>query len=187
MSLTFDGQSNLYIADYGNNRIISFNLLTNQSQITIPYNTNSNRNSYVFTPISIKYDLTNNSLVIAQELGFNVVRWMLNSDTTTWTLIAGSASSELNGTSRTLFNKICSIDIDNDGGNQTYVNDCYNQRIQFYNGDMTKGRTIAGVIGAIGNNSYTFNHPTAITLDSAKNLYVADSNNFRIQKFKQLH
>jgi hypothetical protein len=189
MSLTMDEQSNIiYIADYGNNRIISFNLTNNQPNILIPHNQNeNNRQTYLSTPISIKYDSTStpSSLVIAQETGFNVVRWILNSNTNTWALIAGSASSELNGTSRTLFNKLCAIDIDSYG--HTYVDDCNNQRIQFYLGDMQQGHTIAGVIQAQGNNSYTFNQPTAIALDSGYNLWVADSLNYRIQKFQQLH
>jgi sugar lactone lactonase YvrE len=182
MSVTMDGNSNLYIADYGNNRIIQLNLTTNQSQILIPYNINGNRNTYVYTPISIKFDQITNTLVIGQQLGYNVVRWSM--ETSYWQLIGGSANSNLNGTSRTLFNSVCSIDIDDQSN--TYVNDCYNQRIQFFQGDGTPGKTIAGVIQATGNTSFLFNQPTAITFDQNNNLYVADSNNFRIQLFQRL-
>ena len=179
MSLTIQAKVNLFIADYGNNRIVLFNLTTGLSTLYLNQ-INSDRSTYVLTPISIKAD--SNSLVIAQATGFNVIRWV--KDSPKWSLIAGSASSDLNGTSRTLFNQLCSSTIDAFGN--TYVNDCYNQRIQFYAGDMTKGRTIAGVIQARGNNIYTFNFPTAIALDTNLNLYVADSNNFRIQKFNSL-
>jgi len=182
MSLTMDESSLLYIADYGNNQIVSCNIITDQSQVFISYNTNGNRNTYVFTPISIKYDSQSNSLVIAQALGYNVVRWKLGSNF--WTLIAGSASSAFTGRSRTLFNQLCSINIDQ--FNDTYVVDCFNQRIQFYRGDLTQGRTIAGVIQASGNSSFLFNNATSITFDDNYNLYVADSHNYRIQKFLQL-
>lgn len=179
-----DNNSNIYIADYGNNRIVCYNIENNQFKIIIPYNQYYQRNKYVYTPISIKYDNEQDSLVIAQEQGYNVIRWKLNQ--TSWTLIAGSASSELNGTSRTLFMKLCSIDIISDA-KTTLVADCYNQRIQFYQGDLQKGRTVAGVIDAQGNNSYTLNYPTAITYDGSKNIYIADANNFRIQRFLRIY
>jgi hypothetical protein len=182
MSLTMDDSSLLYIADYGNNQILSCNLTTNQSKIYIGYNPNGNRHTYVLTPISIKYDSQSNSLVIAQQFGYNVVRWKLDSNS--WTLIAGSASSELSGRSRTLFNQLCNVNIDQ--FNSTYVVDCFNQRIQYYRGDLTQGKTIAGVIQAPGNSSYLFNNATSITFDINYNLYVADSYNYRIQKFPQL-
>jgi len=182
MSLTMDDSSLLYIADYGNNRIVRCNLTTNQSKIYIEYNQNGNRNTYVLTPISIKYDSQSNSLVIAQQFGYNVVRWKLDSNS--WTLIAGSASSQLSGRSRTLFNQLCNLNIDQ--FNSTYVVDCFNQRIQYYRGDLTQGKTIAGVIQASGNSSYLFNNATSITFDDNYNLYVADSYNYRIQKFPQL-
>lgn len=182
MSITMGSSSTIYIADYGNNRIIEYNLNTTKSQIYLELKSDKERHQYVLTPISIKYDVNSNSLVIAQEYGYNVIRWIINSSA--WTLIAGSASSDLSGTSRTLFNRLCDIDIDSQ--NNTYVDDCYNQRIQFYNGDLTKGRTIAGVILAIGNNSYIFNTPSAIKLDKDNNIYVADTLNYRIQFFKAL-
>ena len=184
MSITMDNNQTLYIADYGNNRIVSFNLQNNQvnSYLNGSIDSNIDRHEYVLTPISIKYSFKSDSFVIGQEKGFNVIRWKKGEKR--WTLIAGSASSQLNGTSRTLFNEVCSINVDE--YDNTYVNDCQNNRIQFYRGDLTKGKTIAGVIQAPGNNSYLFNGSTSIALDSNKNLYVADSNNTRIQKFIQL-
>lgn len=182
MSVTIDNNSTMYIADYGNNRIISYYLINKQSQIYLDYATHkdSDRQTYVITPITIKYDLTTDTIVIAQELGFNVIRW--NKTSLSWSLIAGSASSELNGTSRTLFNNLCYVTVGQYG--YVYVADCYNQRIQFYKTDLSKGKTIAGVISARGTNSYTFNQPTSVTFDLENNLYVSDSMNYRIQKFE---
>ncbi|CAF3160283.1 unnamed protein product [Rotaria socialis] len=183
MSVTMDSNSIMYVADYGNNRIVSFNISdkTPKFSLKLANNQNNERETYVTTPITIKYDITMDSIIIAQETGYNVVRWYTSSTPATWTLIAGSASSELSGTSRTLFNKVCYANVDRYGN--TYVADCYNQRIQYYQGDLTKGRTIAGVILAQGTNPYLFNQPTSVTLDNDNNLYVSDSNNYRIQKF----
>ncbi|CAF3804612.1 unnamed protein product [Rotaria sp. Silwood1] len=184
MSVTMDDNSCIYIADYGNNRIISFNISNNQANKYLEKTNNLERHQYVETPISIKFDSVTKTIVIAQEKGYNVIRWNINSEY--WTLIAGSASSDLTGISRTLFNKLCYVYVDKYA--HIYVADCINQRIQFFTysaTELVKGRTIAGVISAVGNNSYIFNHPTAITLDQYGNLFVADSLNYRIQKFKQ--
>ncbi|CAF1104887.1 unnamed protein product [Rotaria magnacalcarata] len=183
MSVTMDSNSIMYVADYGNNRIVSFNINDKLPKFSLELasNQNNERETYVITPITIKYDTTMNSIIIAQETGYNVIRWDTSSTPAKWTLIAGSASSELSGTSRTLFNKVCYANVDPYGN--TYVADCYNQRIQYYQGDLTKGRTIAGVILAKGTNPYLFNQPTSVTLDKDNNLYVSDSNNYRIQKF----
>ena len=162
--------------------MISFNLISNQTNIHLEYKNNLARDRYVLTPISVKYDSLTKSLVIAQELGFNVIRWRI--DSSTWTLVAGSALSDLNGTSRTLFNKLCQVAINSK--NNTFVADCYNQRIQFFRADLTPGKTLAGVISAKGSNAYLFDQPTAIALDQRQDLYVADSNNFRIQMFQQI-
>ncbi|CAF3224645.1 unnamed protein product [Rotaria sp. Silwood2] len=185
MGVTIDDYSTIYIADYGNNRIISFKRNNNVAEIYLKKNENNQeRNEYVMSPISIKYDSVSKTIVIAQETGFNVIRWHI--DSTYWTLIAGSASSDLSGISRTLFNKLRHVYVDRFG--HLYVADCFNQRIQYFTyslDELVKGKTIAGVILAYGNNSYIFNQPTAIALDQDQNLYVADSLNYRIQLFKQ--
>lgn len=183
MSIAMDNQSNiLYIADYANNLIKTCSLSTNELSLFKSSGFSGDRNTYVLTPISIRFDSLSQSLVIGQETGFNVVRWPLASSS--WTLVAGSASSQLNGTSRTLFNRICSIDIS--GVNLTFVVDCENERIQYFQGDLSKGRTIAGVIQAKGNNSYIFDNPTSIAFDRANSLFVADANNQRIQSFQTI-
>ncbi|CAF1214765.1 unnamed protein product [Adineta steineri] len=116
MSLAMGGNY-LYIADYGNNRIIRYDTTTKTPDVYIAYDTTPLRNTYVHAPISIRYHAPITSLVIAQQLGYNVVRWTLGGKN--WNLICGSVSSELNGTSRTLFNRICSVDVDSQ--TNTYV------------------------------------------------------------------
>jgi hypothetical protein len=186
MSLALDSSSNmLYIADYGNNRIIRVNLSMdsnrNRSVIFIGAGrADAPRNTYVDAPISIRFDVSSLSLVIAQKRAYNVVRWPLSA--LQWTFVAGSVNGDLNGTSRTLFDVICSISVDVRG--YLYVVDCVNERIQYFADQSAKGQTIAGVIRAKGNNSYLFSHPTAITSDSKMNLYVSDSLNYRIQVFE---
>lgn len=183
MSVTMDEENDLlYIADYGHNRIVRYNVETRENIILINSNTNGPRNTYLINPNSIRYDRQSSSLLIAQETSFNVVRWSIGASA--WNLTAGSRNSDLSGTSRTLFNELCSINLDQSGN--IYVVDCNNQRIQFFSGDLTKGRSILGVTQASGNNSCLFSRPTAIAFDSMTNIFVADSLNYRIQFFPMI-
>ena len=45
------------------------------------------------------------------------------------------------------------------------------------------GITVAGIGGMPGNASNQFNSPTDVILDYANNLYIADYNNHRVQKY----
>lgn len=47
----------------------------------------------------------------------------------------------------------------------------------------TTGITVAGVTGQTGNASNLLANPADVVLDWANNLYVVDSNNYRIQKY----
>lgn len=176
-------ESLLYIAEWGNDRILRYNLRTKEIDLRLPSSFNGDRRGVLVAPLSIRFDSFDQTLLIAQENCFNVVQWNLTRGE--WLLVAGSSNGDLNGTSRTLFNQICSIFTDQLG--YTYVVDCLNERIHMFESDLAKGRTIAGVIQAAGNNSYLFSHPTSIAFDSKFNLYVADSLNYRIQFFLNRH
>jgi NHL repeat len=47
----------------------------------------------------------------------------------------------------------------------------------------TNGRAIAGITDVTGNSSTSFNTPCSLALDSQLNLYVADTDNNRVQAF----
>ena len=183
MSLALDNQSSLlFIADYGNHRIVRLNLKTNEWIVLFDRSSRADRSSYLRYPIAIEYDWRNETLLIAQELSFNIVR--CRAPFSRWTLVAGSAGSDLNGTSRTLFNQLCSFSLDS--SRNIHVADCFNERIQYFDNDLAKGRTVAGVVQANGNTDYLFKHPTSIAFDSKDNLHVSDSLNYRIQVFRKI-
>jgi hypothetical protein len=64
-----------------------------------------------------------------------------------------------------------------------YVADRNNHRIQFFSSGGINGTTIAGVTGVSGSSNANLNTPWAVRLDGQLNLYVADCDNNRIQKF----
>jgi hypothetical protein len=63
-----------------------------------------------------------------------------------------------------------------------YVADRSNHRIQLFMSNQFEGITIAGVTDTLGANANLLNMPWAVRLDTQLNLYVAHSNNHRIQK-----
>ena len=64
-----------------------------------------------------------------------------------------------------------------------YVSDRRSHRIQFFYAGQLNATTIAGITGVNGTNATTLYAPWSLRLDSQLNLYVADTNNHRIQKF----
>ena len=62
-----------------------------------------------------------------------------------------------------------------------YVADMYNHRIQVFNSTRVYKFTI-GLTDSAGRDNYRFNSPSGLALDSAGNVFVADSENNRVQK-----
>lgn len=63
-----------------------------------------------------------------------------------------------------------------------YISDTNNNRIQAYVINSTIITTVAGSFnGSSGTGMDRLNYPTDVQVDSAGNLYIADSNNHRIQ------
>jgi DNA-binding beta-propeller fold protein YncE len=65
-----------------------------------------------------------------------------------------------------------------------YMADSNNHRILLWNSDSNYTSVVAGTSGIFGSNSTLLYNPFGITLDEKTNsLYIADSNNSRIQKY----
>ena len=96
--------------------------------------------SQLYTPTSVNFEASSNSLIIDNYPRHNIVRWKIGDNN--WTLIAGSTSG-LYGSTSTLFYFPLSTAIDPMGN--VYVADALNHRIQFFSLNETNGTTIAGV------------------------------------------
>jgi sugar lactone lactonase YvrE len=134
----------------------------------------------LYFPIGLYLDSSSNSLIIANNLAHNIVRWELNASN--WTLVVGSINGSYGSTSTLL---CYPYDVILDPMGNVYVADTGNQRIQFYPTGQSYGVTIAGVTSVSGNSSTLFNSPASLALDSQLNLYVSDFANQRIQKFSR--
>lgn len=129
------------------------------------------------SPRGIYFDSSSASLIIANYGAHNIVRWVLGA--TSWTLIAGTTGSA--GRLSTQLNGPRSVTMDSMGN--IYVADTNNHRIQLFMDGQSGGITIVGITGTTGSSFTLLAYPSSVVLDSQRNLYVADTNNHRIQKF----
>ena len=132
----------------------------------------------LMNPVDVYLDSVSNSLVIANFAANNIVRWTLGASS--WTLVAGSMNGSLGSTSSLLVSP-ASVTLDPMGN--VYVADTGNNRIQFFPAGESEGVTIAGMSAISGSDASQLSAPFAVQLDSQLNLYVADTGNFRVQKF----
>lgn len=170
----------LYIGDTNNHRVMKYSVGASSGTIVAGgYGQGFNKSQLNF-PVGLYYDSSSNSLVIANAGANNIVRWTIGQST--WTIVAGNENGTL-GTSSSELNYPVSIRYDQWGN--LYVADTYNHRIQMFAGGGRNGITIAGVTGTIGNTASLLNYPYGLAFDSELNLYVADGNNNRVQKFQR--
>ena len=89
--------------------------------------------------------------------------------------IWGSAANRLDNPKKIVF----------DSSDALYIADYDNHRVQKWAVGATAGSTVAGQAdGTSGSTNTTLNRPSGIFLDSSNNLYVADTNNHRVQLWR---
>ncbi|CAF1261064.1 unnamed protein product [Rotaria magnacalcarata] len=111
-----------------------------------------------------------------------VVKWPAGA--VSGTTVAGVDGNS--GSTSTLLRFPSSLKLDN--YTNMFVVDNNNHRIQLfcqYPTVNTTGRTIAGT-GSMGQTNTTLTYPAGLALDASRNLYVADTSNHRVQKFRYL-
>ncbi|CAF0941675.1 unnamed protein product [Rotaria sordida] len=73
-----------------------------------------------------------------------------------------------------------------DSSNTLYISDQNNNRVQKWLAGASTGTTVAGQASTVaGMDSNSLDNPSGVLLDSSGNIYVADTNNFRIQYWPQ--
>lgn len=168
----------LYIADYGNHRIMQYQWGQLSGMIVAGGHGPGTNRTQLNYPVAIHFDSSSNSLLIVNYGAHNVVRWVLGASQ--WTLVAGSPNGTA-GSSSTLLSS--PVDVTLDPMKNVYVVDRDNNRVQLFLADQLNGITIAGVTGVNGSNATLLNFPYAVILDAKLNLYVTDRYNHRVQKF----
>ena len=168
----------LYVADYGNARIMSYAPGASSGIVVAGGNGQGRNSTQLSNPIRVYFDALSNSLVITNHGTRTIVRWVV--DATHWTLLAGDSAGVV-GSNATQLRFPTDVTFDPMGN--MYVADKDNHRIQLFMAGQSEGITIAGITNMFGINSTLLWQPWSVRLDTQLNLYVADSRNHRIQKF----
>ena len=168
----------LYISDSNNHRIMSYAPGVNNGTLIFGGNGPGNNNTQLKYPVGLYSDSFSNNFISANTNANNIVRYV--SGGRNWTLVAGNINGNA-GTTPTNF--AGPFDMTFDPMGNMYVADLHNHRIQLFYAGQVNGTTIAGISGVQGSYDTTLYQPRSVRLDNQLHLYVADSQNHRIQKF----
>lgn len=179
MGLVLDETANvLYIADYHNDRLMKYIVGASSGTVVAGDNGFGWNLTQLYRPYGLYFDTPTNSFIIANSNAHNIVRWTLGASN--WSLLAGSVNG-VPGYQATLLSYPMDVTMDPMGN--LYIADKNNHRIQFVTAESATATTIAGVMSTPGGNSTHLNGPRGIYLDNQLNLYVADTQNHRVQLF----
>jgi sugar lactone lactonase YvrE len=178
-----DSAGNVYVADYGNNRIRK---ITSAGVVTTFAGTSSGSadgtgtNASFSVPAGITVDSSGN--IYVGDGGNHRIRRITPAGVVT--TFAGSSQGSANGTgTNATFNVPRGLAFDSSGN--LYVADTNNHRIRKITSEGVvttfAGSGSAGSADGTGTNA-TFNGPLAIGVDSTNNIYVGDSANNRVRK-----
>lgn len=170
--------NSLYVSDYTNYRIMRYSVGASSGYMVAGTGFFGRNSTFLTNPVGIYFDTLSNSLIIANHFAYNIIRWPLGA--TNWTLLAGDINGNL-GNNATSLNLPTGVTLDPMGN--LYVADRNNHRIQLFMNGQFQGITIAGVTSVNGSNATLLSAPWSVAFDSQLNLYVADANNHRVQKF----
>jgi hypothetical protein len=170
----------LYIADTYNHRIMRYWVNETSGTVVAGGNGQGTGTNQLNNPFSFTYDVSSDSLLIANYDAHTVVRWALGA--TSWTLLAGQSGSP--GSSSTLLNAPLRVFLD--VHSNLYVADTRNHRIQLFRPGESNGTTIAGSTGSPGIAANQLRSPFWAILDKEMNLIVSDTFNHRVVRFRRL-
>ena len=182
-SITMDGVGNLYVADWGNSRILKFPRGSNSSTygIVVAGGNGNGNGANQFRGATAVYVDTAGYIYVSDNYNNRVQRFPPSSTSVTnGTTIAGG-----NG-SGSAANQLSSPEgITGDAAGNIYVADYGNYRVQKFLAGSTSasnGLTVAGGNGS-GSAANQLNAPWSVMVDTSGNLYVSDDGNDRVQMF----
>lgn len=174
--LFIDGNNSVYVVEEAGHRLVKYNS-SGASGLTIGQaGVGFSWGDFLATPKSVAVDASGNIWVTISDAvkefdaAGNLIRTLPEDDP--WN--AGSDNSHFNQPRGLAF----------DSAGRLFVADRWNHRVQVYtvSGDDLIHQATIGVTGQPGSDNAHFNGPAEIVIDSSDRLYVADVENFRVQR-----
>ncbi|CAF1394746.1 unnamed protein product [Adineta steineri] len=161
-----DDHQTIYIADFGNDRIVEWKYGANHGQVIAGGNGKGNGSDQLKCPTDVIVDKKNGSLIICDYGNSRVVRW-----------------SRQNGTNgETIISDIDCRGLTMDKNGNLYVSDWRTNEVRQWKQGERKGTIVAGGNGK-GNHSNQLHYPTHIFVDEDYSVYVSDTENHRVMKW----
>ncbi|CAF1566765.1 unnamed protein product [Didymodactylos carnosus] len=173
---TYNNSNDLYVADHCNNRIQKYPNGANTGTTVA----GGNGPGVDYRQINGSYGVyvTNDNTIYISDTGNDrVMKWLFGSSV--GLLVAGAQGT---GSASNQFDSPRGLFVISNG--DVYVADNNNHRIQRWTYGASNGTTVAGGNGA-GNSLSQLTYPRAVIVDEAGgDLYISDTNNHRIMKWK---
>ncbi|CAF0990925.1 unnamed protein product [Adineta steineri] len=173
--IVFDVNNNLYVNDYGNQRVIFYPSNGATPTVIAGNGIVGSGMNQVNSPNGIYVD-NNGTLYIADTKNHRIQKWLPGASSgTTVAGLTGSSGSNLNQ-----LNKPQSVVVDSIGN--MYIADSHNYRVLKWPVGASQGIVVAGN-GVIGTSLNNIGIAYDAKVDSSGNIYVPDRNNGRVLKW----
>ncbi|CAF1167116.1 unnamed protein product [Adineta steineri] len=161
-----DKKKNISIADWTNHRIVEWKCNEKEGQIIAGGNGPGHRMNQLYYPSDVIFDQQNHSIIIADRGHRRVVQW-------------------LNQNQQILIKNIHCWGLAMDKHGSLYVSDYQKNEVRRWKmGEYNKGIVVAGGNGE-GDELNQLNYPTFIFVDEDQSVYISDSNNHRVIKWRK--
>ncbi|CAF1440846.1 unnamed protein product [Rotaria sp. Silwood1] len=166
--LYVDDDQTIYVADWGNHRIVQWKYGATNGKVVAGGNGEGNGAHQLNYPRDVIIDKESDSLIISDSWNDRVVRW-----------------PRRNGTrGETIISNIAFFGLTMDDNGSLYVVDIGKHEVKRYKIDDTQGTVVAGGNGK-GNCLYKLSNPRYVFVDRDHSVYVSDSGNSRVMKWEE--
>ena len=198
IGISVDSSGNIWIADYNNNRVLKFTRPTTNGQ---PASLVLGQPDFTSNGIALSQTGFSSPVAVFVDSSGNV--WVVDTDNSrvlkfsnptangqAASLVLGQLdfTSKSNSFSQTVMGYPSSIAVDSSGN--VWVEESWPSRVLRFSNPSTNGQAADIVLGQVDFNSYAsscsktgLSCPEGLCLDNSGNVWVADSNNYRVLKY----
>ncbi|CAF1192488.1 unnamed protein product [Adineta steineri] len=178
-SVVLDSNDNMYFTDTNNHRVVYWaNGASSGTTIAGITGTPGSTNNTFYGPCGIARDSSTGTLYIADTYNHRIMQYLLSASS--GTVAAGGNGA---GSGITQLAYPYGFTFDSSSNSLLIANAQTNNIVRWVLGASNWTLVIGSPTGSSGNTSTLLSHPIGITLDPMGNIYVADSQNHRIQFF----